>query len=221
MKTSKEALEKIADFEGIRLEAYKCPAGVWTIGVGHTGGVKPGMKITRAQALAYFEQDIKSSEDYVAATGLTLTPNQNDALVSFVFNCGIKNLQKLVKGRDYQQIADAMLLYNKAKDPKTGKMVVLAGLTKRRKWEHDLFLSDGVPKRTGNPYAAPQKNLRLGSRGNDVRWLQYELTQAGYQIVVDGIFGSITDKCVRDFQLQNGLQVDGIVGPKTRTALID
>lgn len=217
MKTSKNALDQIAKYEGLRLQAYRCPAGVLTIGYGHTGSdVTAGMTITKEQALDLFMNDIRKFEDYVTATGLTLTQNQFDALVSFAFNCGAGNLRKLVKGRDYRQIADAMLLYNK------GGGKVLPGLVKRRQWEHDLFLSDGAAeKRTGNPYAAPQKNLRLGSRGNDVRWLQYELTQAGYQIVVDGVFGSKTDKCVRDFQLQNGLQVDGIVGPKTRAALID
>ena len=217
MKTSKNALDQIAKYEGLRLQAYRCPAGVLTIGYGHTGSdVTAGMTITKEQALDLFMNDIRKFEDYVTATGLVLTQNQFDALVSFAFNCGAGNLRKLVKGRDYRQIADAMLLYNK------GGGKVLPGLVKRRQWEHDLFLSDGAAeKRTGNPYAAPQKNLRLGSRGNDVRWLQYELTQAGYQIVVDGVFGSKTDKCVRDFQLQNGLQVDGIVGPKTRAALID
>ena len=217
MKTSKNALDQIAKYEGLRLQAYRCPAGVLTIGYGHTGSdVTAGMTITKEQAWDLFMNDIRKFEDYVTATGLTLTQNQFDALVSFAFNCGAGNLRKLVKGRDYRQIADAMLLYNK------GGGKVLPGLVKRRQWEHDLFLSDGAAeKRTGNPYAAPQKNLRLGSRGNDVRWLQYELTQAGYQIVVDGVFGSKTDKCVRDFQLQNGLQVDGIVGPKTRAALID
>ena len=217
MKTSKNALDQIAKYEGLRLQAYRCPAGVLTIGYGHTGSdVTAGMTITKEQALDLFMNDIRKFEDYVTATGLTLTQNQFDALVSFAFNCGAGNLRRLVKGRDYRQIADAMLLYNK------GGGKVLPGLVKRRQWEHDLFLSDGAAeKRTGNPYAAPQKNLRLGSRGNDVRWLQYELTQAGYQIVVDGVFGSKTDKCVRDFQLQNGLQVDGIVGPKTRAALID
>lgn len=215
MKTSKATLNKIAEFEGIRLTAYKCPAGVWTIGVGHTGGVTEGMTITRSQAMTIFENDIRKYEDYVTGTGLTLTQNQFDALVSFAFNCGPGNLKKLVAGRDYQQIADAILLYNK------GGGKVLPGLVRRRKWEHDLFLSDGVEKRTGNPYMAPQKNLRMGSKGNDVRWLQYELTQAGYGIIIDGIFGSKTDKCVRDFQIQNGLQADGIVGPLTRAALID
>jgi len=216
MKTSKATLDKIAEFEGIRLKAYKPVKAekYWTIGVGHYGpDVTKGMTITKERAMELFEQDIKKFEDAVTATGLTLTPNQFDSLVSFAFNCGTGNLQKLVKGRDYQQIADAMLLYNKG----SGK--VLPGLVRRRQWEHDLFLSDGVPKKTGNPYSMPTKNVRIGSRGNDVRWVQYELTRNGYGIVVDGIFGPKTDKCVRDLQLQHHIQVDGVVGPQTREVL--
>ena len=217
MQTSKTALDKIAQFEGIRLKAYKPVAAekYWTIGVGHYGpDVTQGMTITRQQAMDLFAKDIKKFEDYVTATGLVLTQAQFDALVSFTFNCGPGNLVKLVKGRDYQQIADAMLLYNKG----SGK--VLPGLVRRRQWEHDLFLSDGVPeKKTGNPYQTPDKNVRKGMKGDCVRWVQYELTRNGYQIVVDGIFGPKTDRCVRDFQLQRGLSVDGIVGPITRKAL--
>ena len=221
MKTSKEAIKKIADFEGIRLKAYLCPAGVLTIGVGHTGpDVKEGMTISKQRALDLFEQDIRIFENHVTVTGLTLTQNQFDALVSFAYNCGVGNLQRLVKGRDYRQIAEAMLLYDKAKDPKTGKKVTLPGLTKRRRWERELFLSDGMPeKKTGNPYPVPTKNVKRGMKGDCVRWVQYELNRNGYQIVVDGIFGSKTDACVLDFQLQRGLQVDGIVGPITRKAL--
>lgn len=217
MQTSKATLDKIAEFEGIRLKAYKPVAAekYWTIGVGHYGpDVTEGMTITRQQAMDLFAKDIRKFESYVIATGLTLTQNQFDALVSFAYNCGAGNLQKLVKGRDYQQIADAMLLYNKG----SGK--VLPGLVRRRQWEHDLFLSGAQEKRTGNPYAVPDKTVRKGQKGNAVRWVQYELTAAGYQIIVDGIFGPKTDACVRDFQLQHDLQVDGIVGPKTYKALL-
>ena len=225
MKTSEMALSKIAEFEGIRLKAYRCPAGVLTIGVGHTGSdVKEGMTITHDQAMAFFAEDIKASERAVEKLGMELTQGQLDGLVSFCYNCGVKNLKKLCTGRTKKQIADAIPAYNKAKDPKTGKMVVLPGLVKRRAWERGLFTEglDDAPQATQptNPYPVPDKPLRRGSRGNDVRWLQYELTQSGYQIVVDGIFGSKTDRCVRDYQLQKGLQVDGVVGPITRAALI-
>lgn len=217
MKTSQATLDKIAEFEGIRLKAYKpvTQEKYWTIGVGHYGAdVTEGMTITRQQAMDLFAEDIRKFEGYVTATGLVLTQNQFDALVSFTYNCGAGNLQKLVKGRDYQQIADAMLLYNKG----SGK--VLAGLTRRRQWERELFLSGSEPKRSGNPYAVPEKNVRKGNKGNDVRWVQYQLNTKGYGIIVDGIFGSKTDACVRDFQNQKDLIVDGIVGVLTRAALM-
>ena len=71
-----------------------------------------------------------------------------------------------------------------------------------------------------NPYRTPEKPVRKGQKGDDVRWVQWELVRNGYMIKIDGIFGPKTDACVLDFQLQRGLQVDGIVGPQTRRALI-
>lgn len=70
-----------------------------------------------------------------------------------------------------------------------------------------------------NPYPVPTGLLRYNSRGNDVRWLQVELNNHGYQLIVDGIFGTKTDAAVRDFQRENGLVVDGIVGPATMAKL--
>lgn len=71
-----------------------------------------------------------------------------------------------------------------------------------------------------NPYNEPTKNLRLNSKGNDVRWLQVELNKRGYHLVVDGIFGVKTDEAVRAFQADNGLVVDGIVGTATRDKIL-
>ena len=77
-----------------------------------------------------------------------------------------------------------------------------------------------LPK-TGNPYPTPTKNIRLNSRGNDVRWLQYELNRHGYRLIVDGIAGNLTIGAVLDFQRSHGLRlVDGIVGSETRAALL-
>lgn len=75
-----------------------------------------------------------------------------------------------------------------------------------------------MPK-TGNPYTEPVKNIRLNSKGNDVRWLQYELNQRGYKLIVDGIAGNLTIGAVMDFQKKHGLKPDGICGILTRTAL--
>lgn len=85
---------------------------------------------------------------------------------------------------------------------------------------YQLYTWDGVETQpTGNPYPEPTKNLKKGSRGNDVRWLQYVLTQKGYSLVCDGIFGAKTDEAVRAFQAEHGLVVDGIVGKLTRAEL--
>ena len=222
MRTSKATLDKIAEFEGIRLKAYKPVAAekYWTIGVGHYGpDVTEGMTITRQQAMDLFDKDIKKFEGYVTSTGLTLNQAQFDALVSFTYNCGPGNLAKLIKGRNSQQIADAMLLYNKG----SGK--VLPGLTRRRKWERELFLSDSTaasqpdPSAQRNPYPVPTQLLRRGSTGVGVRWLQRELVSHGYHLLVDGIYGPKTEQAVRDFQQAAGLKCDGLVGPLTRNAL--
>lgn len=129
-------LELIKKFEGLYLKAYKCPAGVRTIGYGHTNGVSADMTITEAQATQFLLEDVASSEKYVNKQAMSFEPNQNefDALVSFTFNCGCGNLAKLVNGRSKQQVADSLLLYNK------GGGKVLKGLERRRKEERELFL---------------------------------------------------------------------------------
>lgn len=139
MSTTDKGIKFIQSFESCRLTAYKDVAGVWTIGWGNTNGVHEGMKITQAQADEMFRKDLKSYEDAVNALGFTLTPQQFDALVSFSYNCGKGNLKNLVANRDYKQIADAMLLYNKARV--NGVLKPVAGLTRRRKAEREMFLS--------------------------------------------------------------------------------
>ncbi|MCH5249847.1 MAG: lysozyme [Lachnospiraceae bacterium] len=141
MSVSDRGVELIAKYEGCRLEAYKCPAGVWTIGYGHTEGVQQGQTLPSVEAAkALLKQDLKKYGGYVnncVKKGLItfpLTQNQFDALTSFCYNCGNGSLQTLVSGRDASTVADKLLLYNKA----GGK--VLAGLTKRREEERALFL---------------------------------------------------------------------------------
>jgi len=72
----------------------------------------------------------------------------------------------------------------------------------------------------GNPYPEPTKNVRLNTRGNDARWLQYELNRVGgYKLIVDGIAGELSIVCLRNFQKTHGLVDDGICGPLTRQKL--
>lgn len=71
----------------------------------------------------------------------------------------------------------------------------------------------------GNPYKEPTKNVRLNSKGNDVRWVQFQLNRLGYKLVVDGVAGNLTIGAVMDFQMKHDLVADGIVGPATRAVL--
>ena len=134
-------LALIKQFEGCRLTAYKpVPTETyWTSGWGHYGpDVREGQTITQAQADAMLAADCQRFADAVdnpAYCPLTaqLNANQRDALISFTFNCGAGCLKTLCKGRTLPQICTAMALYNKS----GGKP--LAGLTRRRKAEQELF----------------------------------------------------------------------------------
>lgn len=139
---SDNGVELIARYEGCRLEAYLCPAGVWTIGYGHTAGVEKGQTLpSKDAAKALLKEDLKKYGGYVnecVKKGLIkfpLTQNQFDALTSFCYNCGNGSLRKLVTDRSAGEIAEKMLLYNK------GGGKVLPGLTRRREEERALFLS--------------------------------------------------------------------------------
>lgn len=77
------------------------------------------------------------------------------------------------------------------------------------------------PSTTANPYIAPTVTLKRGSSGTGVKWLQYQLKARGYDCgAIDGIFGKNTDLMIKQFQKNNNLVVDGLVGPATRKALI-
>lgn len=138
MVVDEKGYNLIKQFEGLRLTAYRCPAGKWTIGYGHTKGVKKGMHISEAVATHFLIEDVQRVEPTINSyDGIYhWTQNEFDALASFTFNCGIGNLKKLLKygQRTKSQIADAILLYNKA----NGR--VLRGLIRRRKAERELFV---------------------------------------------------------------------------------
>lgn len=142
MEISERGVELVAKYEGCRLQAYKCPAGVWTIGYGHTAGVKEGDALpSQEYAKKLLKEDLAkygaSVNNCVKKGMITFPLNQNqfDALTSFCYNCGAGSLQKLVSGRSAAEVADKLLLYNK------GGGKVLSGLTRRREEERALFLS--------------------------------------------------------------------------------
>lgn len=215
-KIGRAGLELIMQFEGCRLKAYQCAAGVWTIGYGHTAGVARGQTITQEQAEAYLKQDCKKFEQYVnneAYVPITETLNQNqfDALVSFAFNCGQGNLKKLCAGRTAAQIAAAIPLYNKA----AGK--VLSGLVRRRAAEVKLFNtpdhgSNQVTQTTGKKESV-EYNMDVIKRGSNGKTVKV------WQIIIgvtpDGKFGNETERVTKRWQAQNGLDADGIAGPQS------
>lgn len=146
MKTSKAMIEKIGEFEGLSLIAYKCPAGVPTIGYGSTRfNGKPvvlGMKITKEQALEQLAKDVETFEKQVSSVvKVSLTQHQFDALVSFCYNVGIGNLKsssllrKVNMNPNDSSIRANFAAWNKA----GGK--VLNGLIRRREKEADWYFT--------------------------------------------------------------------------------
>ena len=144
MTMSHTGLKMIMQAEGLRLEAYRCPANVLTIGYGHTGtDVTEGMTINEAQAVEFLRDDVRFAEIGVRTYAtVPLTQSQFDALVDFAYNCGVgamrgSTMLKKLNSRDYLGASEEMLRWNRA----GGK--VMAGLTKRREAEKDMFL-DGT-----------------------------------------------------------------------------
>lgn len=149
------AVELIADKEqgpngGPALKAYKCPAGVWTLGLGETDGIKPGMTCTADQAWDMLLRDLTTRTDAVKAM-LTLPANENElgALVSLAYNIGLRDDKKkaglyhssvlrLHNAGNKAAVAGAFLNFNKARV--NGVLTVLRGLTARRVAESALYL---------------------------------------------------------------------------------
>ena len=139
MKISEQGLDLIKTFEGLELEAYRCAAGVWTIGYGHTKGVERGMKIDANTANEMLAEELIEYEGYINKyVTASLEQHQFDAMVSWVYNLGGGNLQastllKVLNAEDYDGVPAQLMRWNKA----GGK--VLEGLTRRRQAEADMF----------------------------------------------------------------------------------
>lgn len=137
------AVALVKHFEGCRLKAYLCPAGVWTIGYGATGpGIAQGTTWTQAQADARLSADLARFADGVdRLVSVPITQNQRAALISFAFNVGLSALagstllRLLNAGASAESVGDQFTRWNKA----GGR--VLDGLVERREAERKLFLS--------------------------------------------------------------------------------
>jgi lysozyme len=139
MKASDKGIKLIKNFEGCRLKAYKCPAGIPTIGYGHTGKVLMDDVITQDEADRLLKMDLIIHENNVSRlVKVPLKQNQFDALVAFEYNVGYSafassTMLKLINQKKFKDAAGQFdkWIYAGTK--------ILPGLVKRRKAEKDLF----------------------------------------------------------------------------------
>ncbi|MBL8644020.1 MAG: lysozyme [Rhodospirillaceae bacterium] len=152
MKTSQAGIDLIKAVEGCKLEAYLCPAKVWTIGYGHTGpDVYAGLKINKKDASRLLKSDLAEFEATVSQACPKTTQSQFDAMVSLCYNIGSGAFKKSSVARLHNQgrhgeAQQAFALWNKA----GGK--VLPGLVTRRAKEADLYDNDSHTE----PHPMPQ-----------------------------------------------------------------
>ncbi len=145
-RTNQNGLLLIKSFEGIKLEAYRDPVGIWTIGYGTTRNVKPRMRISKARAIELLQEDLARFEKSIhEAVRVPINDNQFSALASFTYNVGPgafrdSTLLRLLNGGNIRGAADQFPRWNKA----GGR--VLAGLTRRRQAERKLFLGEDFRK---------------------------------------------------------------------------
>lgn len=141
MRTSQNGINLIKGFESLRVEAYRCPAGVWTIGYGHTAGVKRGDRIDARKAERLLSEDLRESEAVVSRECPGLSQNQFDALVSFVFNVGETQFMRSTLLKCVKANPENVNIRYEISRWTRSKGVELAGLMRRRRAEADLYFS--------------------------------------------------------------------------------
>lgn len=140
MTTSNRGIDLIKEFEGLSLKAYLCPAGRWTIGYGHTAGVRKGQVITQDDAGRMLADDCRVAERTLNALGVNFRQEQFDALVSWIFNLGTGSFststlrKRILAGAADEQVADEIVRWVNA----SGKP--MPGLMRRRAAEANMFL---------------------------------------------------------------------------------
>ncbi|RPD37447.1 lysozyme [Candidatus Liberibacter solanacearum] len=136
-------IDLVKGFEGLRLTAYRCPAGIWTIGYGHTGNdVFKNLAITEKQANELLIQDIsKTLVQVFKASPIIIHAGENriSAIGDFVFNLGIgryrnSTLRKYVDNEDWMNASHEICKWVFAGGKK------LNGLVLRREIEVELLL---------------------------------------------------------------------------------
>ncbi|OKB67672.1 glycoside hydrolase [Serratia marcescens] len=145
LKTSEQGLRLIADFEGCQLSPYQCSAGVWTNGIGHTAGVKPGVVISERQAAASLIDDVHTVERGIArCMDVEMPQPVYDAVSAFAFNVGVSaacnsTLAHFIKHRQWQAACEQLPRWVYVNG------VISKGLERRRAAERALCLS-AIPR---------------------------------------------------------------------------
>ncbi len=145
MHTTQTGIGIIKEFEGLRLEAYRGPAGEWLIGYGHAQGVKPGMKITEAEAEELLRQDLVDFENGIKQkVRVPINDHELGAMTSLAYNVGgsafsSSSVIRELNAGNRGAAADAFMLWNKIRV--NGELVESAQLTRRREEERALFLA--------------------------------------------------------------------------------
>lgn len=135
MRISEKALNKLKEFEGFSNTAYRCPAGVWTCGFGHTKGITATTECTSQEAEKWLLEDLQEFEKYVNTIEEADTQGKFDALVDFAFNLGIDNLRNSTLLTKIRAKAPTTEIQMEFKRWVYAKKKVLPGLVKRREWE--------------------------------------------------------------------------------------
>lgn len=138
-RTSQIGLNLIEKFEGKKLQAYVCPAGVVTIGIGHTKTAKIGQTITNEQAYELLKQDVREAENAINFENLKLTQNQFDALVSFVFNVGVGAFKRSTLLKKAKVNSNDSTIASEFDKWVLVKGVKSSGLISRRQAEKELY----------------------------------------------------------------------------------
>ena len=139
MKASQTLIDAIKRFEACSLTADQDSVGVWTIGYGHTAGVKRGDKIGMYQAEQFLREDLAKFEAVADKCKRLSTQGKYDAVLDFIYNCGPENFEKstlkkyIEYGKKTWQIQEEFLKWVNAGGKKLG------GLVTRRIWEANRF----------------------------------------------------------------------------------
>lgn len=224
MQTSDRGIAFLERHEGVVLKAYRCPAGVWTIGAGLTaasGVIKPkaGMVISRAEASRLLAEALRRNyEPGVRGVMPGARQHEFDAGVSFHFNTGAIGRASWVRkwiDRDWPATRASLMLWVK------GGGKVLPGLTRRRSEEFDLLHRGdyglGAPVAPGVPAQDDPARIAAPITAAQLPGLRAALAALGYAVGVRD--DQIASSAVRAFQHDHALSVDGIIGRATGSGI--